>query len=250
MIKKFHFFIKTFALLLIITACATGPELDKYSRREIDRPYTLPKSVANWEIPTMISHTQDDKSCSTSVPIPLPIFWNKSLSDDWNVHLSPIALGASHQISNNEMARLGFSVFTGILPMPKKQPGPYWRSGFSFNYRHKFSDKFGLDLVPTFHAEIPLEANSQNWNWQAGLSSGPLFQLSDTFAFKPLLLLAVNRDHVNNVAAAMNVGFGLSSVLSITRQWDFRPSYTYSGIMGSKNGYRNHAGEVNFVHFW
>jgi hypothetical protein len=45
------------------------------------------------------------------------------------------------------------------------------------------------------------------------------------------------------------MGLGLSSVWSIGRQWDLRPSYVYSGI-GAKNGYQAHLGVVEFVHFW
>src|SRR5436309_3246080 len=86
--------------LTVLSGCASGPALEKYPRREMDRPYTLPTGVASWHIPTIFGHIQDDTSSSTILPIPVPLIWETALTDDWNLIFFPLPFGFSHQISN------------------------------------------------------------------------------------------------------------------------------------------------------
>lgn len=73
-----------FALVILsLTAgCAAGPELEKYPRAEIDRPYTLPKGVAAWHIPTVFGYIGDNSYSCTIFPVPVPLIWESSLSDE------------------------------------------------------------------------------------------------------------------------------------------------------------------------
>ena len=240
-----------------LAGCASGPELDKYSRREMDRPYTLPKGVATWHIPVIYANVQDRQSSASYGPVPVPLLWETSLSDDWNLIWFPLPLGVSHQFFLNEQARFGFTLLNGV--------GYSSLSGFRLHptlttpYRAFLSKDLALEVTPLFSADIPFQSG-ENLLWTASLGIGPLFQTSEFFAWKPSasfdvahgpygqLLSDQDRFRFSNETSA-SLSLGASAVWSMGRQWDLRPEYHYAGI-GSQNQQRVHLAVLDFVHFW
>src|SRR5690349_14594687 len=100
--------------IVFAMGCASGPALDKYPSREIDRPYTLPKGVAAWHVPASYSVVSTNTSPASSSFAINPLVWQSALSDDWNLIWFPVPLGVSHQFMNTEKNRLGFTFVTGV----------------------------------------------------------------------------------------------------------------------------------------
>jgi hypothetical protein len=246
---------------LCLGACASGPALDRYSTREIDRPYTLPEGVAAWGILSQFTLT------STSPGSPLlsgstnPANWVSSLSDDWSLLWTPLPLGVSHQFFNSEQHRFGMTFVAG---------GGYGSySGFFFSptvsasYRYRFSKNGSIDVTPLFNMDIPASGVAR---WSTNLYLGPTFQLSDVFALSPALSL----EYTNSVvgpASSSGIGWGtsgrgwwqdsmdflagvqVSAVWRFAKQWDHKPMIGCSGF-GSRTGYQESFVNLSFIHYW
>jgi hypothetical protein len=244
-------------LVLWASGCASGPELEKYPRREIDRPFTLPKGVATWHIPTIITEVSDSDS-SEFLAIPVPLIWEQSLSDDWELIWAPIPLGVAHQLVNDSEDRLGMTFFAGFSysTVQKFRLIPT----IALSWRRRFSSDWALDLRPSFTPDISFESG-RSFRWSAGLSIGPVWQASEIFALQPTIGLGVAKgrtvlsdandfdaiDFTDQTSFSASVGVG--STWSISRQWDFRPSYHFGWFTGD-NGINAHVGILEFVHFW
>jgi hypothetical protein len=246
----------------LLSACASGPELERYPRRDIDRPFTLPKGVATWHIPIITGYFKDDIGSTFLPPIPVPLIWEQSLSDDWNLTWAPFPLLLTHQLWNTGWGFGGLGVGFGF--------GYGSNTGFrlipsiSFVVRQKITDETAIELTPSFTPEIPFQSD-QEFRWSAGLTAGPLFQLTDTFSLKPAVGLGATHGRTSysgslnpasndvspNISAdtTFNLTLWLTGSWSFARQWDLRPMYMYSGI-GSSTGLQAHMGVLDFVHFW
>jgi hypothetical protein len=241
----------------VLSSCASGPELDKFDRRELDRSYTLPKGVAAWHILAVGGEIRDDSSSTTLYPVPLPLVWETSLSDDWNLIFAPLPLGVSHQFANTETARYGITLLTGF------RTGSI--SGFrllptlAFSSRFKLSRDLAVDVTPNFQPDIPFKGG-QKFLWSAGVELGPVFQVSDRFSWGPRASLDVSygkapgafsiTEDLNLVAETSFVGgLGLNGTWVLGRQWDLRAGYGYSGL-GARNGFRAHLGILDLTHYW
>jgi len=240
----------------LFTGCASGPELDKYPRREIDRPYTLPKGVAAWHIPGGYTNTVSNSAPAASAGLIYPLVWESSLSDDWNLIWFPIPLGVSHQIMNTDKTRLGFSFLSGFGYGSSQ--GWFFSPTLSVSDRHKISNDIAIEVTPSVAFDITTGGGPVRW--AANVSTGPVLQLSDEFALKYSLVLGVanGKDVMSGFqdsssvpvgVTSFNMGMGMSAVWSFARQWDFRPSYSYSGI-GSQNGQQNNTLFADIVYFW
>lgn len=244
-------------VVLFAAGCASGPALDSYSRREIDRPYTLPKGVATWEIPAFYYFASDRTYSEQLLPVPIPLVWTMALSDDWNLKWFLIVPTVSHQLSRSEDGWTGASLFanfgyrsgTGLFLLPTA----------TFAWRRVLAPNTALDARLRFTPKINL-GWGYDFRWSAGATAGPLFQLTDVFALEPLLEIDVS--HRLEPASTLvyplldlpedtwlSAGLGLKSVWSLGRQWDFRATYTFSGI-GSPTDIRAHIGVLEFIHFW
>ena len=260
MLAKTKYFIDSVLLLFLLAmtlGCASGPQLDAYPRREIDRPYTLPNGVATWHIPTAFGHVRDNTSSKTLSPIPDPLLWESSISDTWNFVWSPFPLGFTHQISNEGRIRNGLSVLTSLSY--SDSAGFRAQPDLAYSFRYKFSSDLALEVKPSFRPDIPFRSG-EHFLWFGGVAAGPLFQITETFALKPVISLdvvhgqsnisSVNQEDANVVVKTTTfVGVGFSNVWSVSRQWDIRSSYEYGGI-GAGNGYRAHIAVIDLVYFW
>lgn len=245
-------------LLSVFAGCASGPALEKYPRREIDRPYTLPSGVASWHIPMITGVVRDSDESVFIPPIPVPLIWDSALSDDWTLHWYPLPLGVSHQFQNSEQSRTGFTLLNSFSYSSTR--GLRLIPNIAFGYRLKFSGDTALDVTPAVTLDIPFE-NGESFRWSGGLSVGPLFQLSDTFSLKPSANFAIARGWTYEISTdldqleirdttSFNLGFGLGSVWSFARQWDLRPGYSFSGFSSRSEALRAHLLTIDFVHFW
>lgn len=245
------------SVLSFFAGCASGPELEKYPRREIDRPYTVPEGVATWHIPTIFGVVKDANESVTLPPVPVPLIWETALSDDWNLLFYPLPLGVSHQFSNTESARTGFTLLNSFSY--SSVSGFRLMPNLSFGYRLKTSAELAIDFTPSVTLDIPFESG-EPFYWAAGINVGPLFQLSDTFALKPNTTLGLSRGWAFSRAGDLDkleiedttefsLSLGVSSVWSFARQWDLRPSYTFAGL-ASGTSLKAHLGVIEFVHFW
>jgi len=250
-----------FTLLAFLMAatcgCASGPQLESYPRREIERPYTLPEGVAAWHIPTIFGYIRDNSSLKTLPPVPFPLLWESSISDNWNLIWSPVPLGFAYQISNDDKVRNGVSVLTSLSYSDSS--GLRLQPHLAYSFRYKFSSNLALVVEPSFKPDIPFKSG-EKFLWFGGIAVGPLFQLSNTFSLQPAVSLDIAHGRANNSSdyyddseisekTDTSAGVGVSSVWSISRQWDLRSSYGYSGI-GAGNGYRSQIAALDFVHLW
>ncbi len=257
--KTKHSALKTglfLCLVAFLSGCASGPELEKYSRSAVDRPYTLPKGVATWQIPVIAGYYKDDFSSVTIPPIPVPLIWQSSLSDTWTLNWKPIPLSLSHQFSQTEdqvigttfgLDGLGYSDTNGMVFMPSIEV--YWRK--------KLGTGWAMELVPAFSNSIQTKGNT--FRWEAAVGLGPLFQLSETFALRLRLNPGVSKNYDYTVASSPSVKplgearfvmpLGLAALWSFHRQWDLRASYSFNKI-GQISGYQGHTFVFNFVHLW
>ena len=242
--------------ILLVTGCTSGPELQKYPRTQIERPYTLPKGVATWKTIVPVGFLSDNTGSSFIPPIPVPLFWQSSLSDDWTLNWVPIPLSISHQFSYSKEqvwgatfgAGFGYASSIGAVIAP----------ALSLYQRTKLGTNWALETTPSFSAQY--QTIGDPWEWTAGLSSGPMFQLTDTFALIPKVGISVEYGYRNVLVVSnlsvqpqkttqVTVPLSLTAEWSIDRQWDLDATYSYYGI-GYANGYTAHIGWVSLTHFW
>jgi opacity protein-like surface antigen len=249
----------------ILSGCASGPELDKYPRRQIERPYTLPDGVAAWTLTAGWQHSsiqQNDPMVAqytdTSSSAVLNSTWQQSLSDDWTLLWLPIPLGVMHQFTKTESDMVGATFAMGFAYSSLN--GFDLRPTLSLQERHYFSKNLALDITPSFSPRIPFQ-EGQSFDWAAGVSVAPFLQLTDALAFQPGLTLGAVRQSSpkygliasNDVLTANANQFVLPLFAqlswNLSRQWDLKASYSYSSI-GYKDDYKNHTGALSTVFYW
>lgn len=242
--------------LVVVAGCTSGPELQKYPRTQMDRPYTLPKGVATWETLIPTGYFSDNTGSFFLPPIPIPLFWKSSLSDDWTLNWVPLPLSISHQFSYSKEAvwgatfglGFGYASSIGLVVAPS----------LSLYQRTKLGEKLAWETTPGASAQFKEKGGNQEW--QFGLTTGPLFQLSDRFALSPTIGISVANGYRNAASLAdltvaplpltrVTVPLSLKAAWSLGRQWDMDTSYSFYGI-GHANGYRAHVGVIHFVHYW
>jgi hypothetical protein len=103
-------------LSVLSISCASCPDVDKYGRREIDRPFTLPHNVDSWTLGSSLSSFQEYEGSSDREQTLLinPFQWQQSLSDNFNLLWAPIPLGFLYQFHNSPEHRFGVQLATGI----------------------------------------------------------------------------------------------------------------------------------------
>ena len=239
--------------VLWLSACTSSPELQKYPRAEIDRPYTLPKGVATWTTLIPTGYFSDDSSSFFLPPIPIPIVWQSSLSDDWTLEWSPLPLSVSHQISYSKEQVLGFSTGLSLLGYDTSS-GAVLNPLLSLYHRFRLGESWAVETIPSLNAQFQTKRNP--WTWSAGISSGLLFQLTETFAIKPRVGLNFSRGYQAVVAEVeperntrLTIPLSLLTSWSFHRQWNLDAHYIYSRI-GQQRGYSSHTGLFSVVHYW
>ena len=252
--------------IVFLSACAAAPQLEKFPRREIDRPYTLPKGVAAWSTlgTYSISHYTDifgDRATDRNVIALYPFVWGQSLADDWTLVWAPIPIAVLHQLRFDEKVSSALSLGYGLLI----SNAGYSTVGLSIGYSHrqKLNKDFALEFGPTLMPWFPI-GNRARWDFQADATVGPLWQAGETFALRagisPTLrrnpeLVTVSGGTMSSpdfgiedrwkVVTPVYFGFGWS----VGRQWDLNGNFTWQKI-GETQGYSRTTISYELRHYW
>lgn len=243
-----------FLLTLGLVSCTSGPQLEKYPRTHIKRPYTLPKGVATWSTLIVTAHESTKTDTHFLPPIPIPLVWKTSLSDNWTLHWIPLPLAVSQQIYYSETDVWGatyslgggYASGVGVTLIP----------AVNLYYRTLWTEKVALET--TLNVTAAYHTKGDPWTWTMGFRTGPTFQLTDRLAIGPRVSVSLDRafrtyESSDSVQPARETGvvipFGLDAVWSFHRQWDLDFTYTYTDKRDS-NGYVSHVGVVTLEHYW
>ena len=240
--------------ILGLFSCASGPELKNYTQREIDRPFTLPKGVAVWNVPVITGYYRDSSDSVFIPPIPVPLIWEQSLSDDWDLIWAPIPLGLRHQFTKNENYRLG-SFLTWGFGYGSVQ-GFIVNPSLGFSHRSYVGKSWALDIGLAGAYSYGFKSKDSDWSINVGV--GPLFQLTDRTALKPEVSVGIAQGFASNIIAD-DISAGDSTGVTFTpsiayqwnfsRQWELDVHYSFSGI-GLSNDFQAHFLILNFKHLW
>ncbi len=245
-------------MAFLLAACAAGPELAKYPRAEIDRPYTLPKGVAAWQTLLPYSFAKDASGFRTLPPvIPVPLFWKSSLSDNVTLNWVPLPLLFSFQLDYSDKQLIGVDAGVGG-GYASGSVGAIIEPVASVFYRRKLTKTIAAEAK--FAGDFTYWTGSKESFWDIGLTLGPRFQLSEVFSLRPaaeIQLSYANFQLINPVLVGVlppkttmfRLPLKLSLSWSISRQWDLGFNYVYQGI-GEPNRYSNHSGALSATHFW
>lgn len=244
--------------VILLIGCAAAPELQKYPRTQMQRPYTLPKQVATWTTAVPVGSIQDSTGSFFIPPIPNMLNWATSLTDDWQLNFTPLPLSISHQFSYSPEqvwgatfgSGFGYASTIGLVIAP----------GLHFYQRTKLGKNVALETSPSFEAQYT--TGTQLFTWTVGLNAGPLFQLNDTFALSPKVGLYVDNGYDDAAVTSLSyiaisparttavlMPLSLNAAWSFHRQWDLNASYTFHRI-GHTASYTSHYGLLRLVHFW
>ncbi len=255
-------------LLLTLVSCAAGPKLADYPRREIDRPFTLPKGIATWSTIGYESfehyrgffdgEVYTDRS---GVPI-LPLVWRQSLSDDWNLLWAPIPVAAFYQLRSDAAATTGLIFGYGL----KLSDYGYSAGAVSaaYSHRQKLSSDFAVDFMPTVTPWFPL-GHKAKWDLQSSVAAGPFWQVADLFSVSTgarlvlrkysTTVISGNFFEANSLDIYTRDDWKLSLPVyarlnwSFARQWDFEASVEYQKI-GEVEPYSNLLVGYELRHYW
>ena len=251
--RKF-FYVAFWVGLCFFAACTSSPSLETYPERQIDRPYTLPDDVATWTTAVGASVVDDGQS-NISAAIN-PLIFEQALTDSLTLEYAPIPLGLRYQIANTEQniwgvslrTGIGYSSFSGVLFEPTLGFYHRYRPGGSFAwesfaaYSHEFSDR-------------PIEAET------AILSTGPMFQLTDTMVLTPKIGFGVTRNELAQFEEYFGVRFNVDEFLFSVpasggfrwlfhRQWEYGASYRLNSLIIEESRLVVHSLNMSMTHFW
>lgn len=240
---------------LLLVGCTSGPELQKYPRRQMERPYTLPDGVATWETISLSSYTKDDSGSSFLWPIPIPLVWRSSLSDTWTLNWSPLPLSVSHQLSYSKDQVWGTTF--GMTGGWTSWSGVIINPSISLYHRLALGESWALQTTPIINATYRTKEGTGKY--YGGISSGPMFQLTDTFALTPSVGLYIDTGYkalsfeTESVdpepTTRLTVPLRLAAAWSFDRQWDLNTTYSFNRI-GHTRGYTEHLAYIHLVHYW
>jgi len=220
-----------------------------YPEREIDRPFTLPKGIANWQtyfVFTVQKENYFDPILGTKVPLNNnssalnPVQWNQALSDDWQLTWTPLPLLISHQFLKNKQGYWGASfglgaaytsnVGLGILPI------------VTIKKRQMISPDFALDFSFLSHFRFDFYSPNSDSNVnQLGLSVSPVFQITNEFAVSPFFTVAYENQGTIDIdpfaydfldpSTKLQLCFplGVQTKYLLMRQWELSFQYDILG---------------------
>ncbi|MEM7645291.1 MAG: hypothetical protein AAF203_00145 [Pseudomonadota bacterium] len=241
-------------LFCFLAACTSSPNLESYPQRQIDRPFTLPDDVATWTSVVGTSVVDDGRS-SSSLNLN-PLIFEQALNENLTLEYSPIPLGLRYQISNTEQnilgaslrTGIGYSSFSGLILQPilgfyhRHRPGGSWAWESSVAYSKELSDR-------------PVESES------AFLSTGPMFQLSDTVVLSPDIGFGVTRNELAEFQEYEGVQvdvdeflFSVPASMSFRwlfdRQWEYGVFYRLNSLILEEDRLAVHSLNMSVTHFW
>lgn len=252
----------------LFAGCAASPKLAEYPRREIDRPLTLPKNLATWSILGEYSQEKYRDPFTGQVYTdrytigPVPLKWQTSLSDDWNLIWYPIPVAVVHQLRNDDAATTGIILGYGL----RISSAGYSTAGIAARYFHrqKLSREFALEFTPSLMPWFPIGDRSE-WDLQAGVGFGPFWQVGETVSLSAGARAVLRRDSQTVIGGGPFGSNGLDIQTryawrtvfpvylgmgwSFSRQWDLVANANYQKI-GEADDYSRLDVDFEFRHYW
>ena len=243
--------------LMVLGGCTASQNLDRYPRRNIDRPATLPEGVKSWGGSFWVLDRSDDFASATWREYQIPYVNRVGVTDRLTVHKLFLMLPLALQY---EIARTERSFLSGGLGLTE----------FGYSSRDGWISAIGLGLWHRFHA-------TSSFAWDSSVSAdlrsgddrddrapsvlrvaiGPIFQLHDALSagLRGRLLLSESRRldlFSSRFWHPSHGGMRTQGTVWITwnfhRQWDCSATYTRDGS-GYENGYEGQSWNVGFTHF-
>src|SRR5206468_2736409 len=130
-------------------------------------------------VPT--AYFKDDTGSSYLPPTPIPLYWQSSLSDDWTLNWSPLPISVSHQFSYTKDQVWGTTF--GMGGGYASSLGAVLVPTLNFYHRMKVGADWAWETSPSASGEYHTKGDP--WEWSVGVWTGPMFQLTETFALSP-----------------------------------------------------------------
>jgi len=242
------------SMMFLLTSCAPTGNLDLYPRRQIDRPYTLPKGMAAWQ-PFWYSDSVKFGNRTKTTAVFNPIVWTQSLSNDLNLVWFPLPLLLRYQIYRTDRDVYGFSI--GFSTFGYSSIDEWTIGGTVSGYqRHKFNDWLALVTTLSFDSVVRTKSNSSD-SWGADLAVGPMFQMSDDISLLPQIHYALERnypsvyDKPETLEGKTYSLAPLSVAISwnMSGQWELQTYYQHKSI-GYPDNIREEIIAVRMSHYW
>lgn len=247
------------AVLLLTASCASGPALEKFPERQIERPFTLPKGVAAWKTQATGHQTLTEGSVRNyRIPFPIPLIWHQALSDELTLEWSPLPLGLRYQLSRSEAQVSG-------LHFLAEQLGYGTRSGWFAQLRLEASQRRMISETLAIEGKATVRPNfgigPDDRESFVNLSVGPYFQLSPSVVLSPKIQLQASWTQYTALSEleARQVFFpiGLYGSLALGRRWEVTSDLTaawrdaYDPILGGFSGTERQLQlSASLIHYW
>ncbi len=246
-------------LALVSASCASGPELEKYPRPAIDRPYTLPKGVASWTTAVFTLH-QPATYSSGWTGSGSPLIFTQSLSEDWNIIWAPIPLVVQYQIRHDAertagvtfgFQSIGYGSVDGLILTP----------GLQATYRQKIIQN--VAWIGQLLAAREFSARQTSGDWAAMVSGGSVWQIAPVLALTGMV--GVHYGHFHqfqngpylfspdtwSVATRWSFPVWVTADYSFARQWNTSLGVaTRAGGLSIDPGADGLAFIGQLVHYW
>ena len=222
--------ILAFAILALLSACASGPGLKRYPRQYIERPLTLPQDVASYDVSGEMGYSLNDQQTRVSSQIPTPLRFRTAMSDSVTLRwFGVIPYALDWKAYEDEQTQHALSFWFADPNRGLLMPGLAWQ------VRHLIDDESAIELKFSLPSSTVPE-----------FSVGEIYQVSRELALKPELILQQRQiDGVNYSAVPVR----LNIYWSFDREWDFTGTYTYSRLGLPSSFFENVFG-FSFTRYW
>lgn len=243
-------------LILLTSAsigCVAPAAIEQYPKRQIDRPYTLPKGIATWEPSWQFGNFKHQDSTTRDDSFGF-LLWKGSLTDDITLVWAPIPVAIAYQIHRTDKMTLGASLGLTALSHSKEDNTT---TGFSIGGYQKYLVTRWLGFVTTLSAADVRRNNRHGDSWGLTLTTGPEFQVTDTLALKAGIGYSVERNYPSifhrpfvlerETYALIPLGAGASWMLD--RGTELRAWYSTTSL-GYPTGVREETLSIVIVNYW
>ncbi len=241
--------------IVLLAGCASTGPVEKVKPRAIDRSFVLPVGVASWSTIAVLGNLKTPTENLFIPPIPIPLFWERALTEDLTLVWNPLPLGLKDQISQSEtdlwgvafgIGAAGYGSVTGWII----EPTATLHNRTQLNSEWAIQSKVGGSYSLTTQDGI-------SDGYSLSIGSGPLYQVSDTFAVNASIDVQTSKSTVvGSGGISEQTSDTTSTMLPLTvggdwrlaPQWGFAASYSYFGL-GSSDWSANLL-VMNLTHYW
>jgi len=223
-------------VMLFIIGCTPSENLKRYSKRNIDRSYTVPEEVTLVQFSGFAYHEKraGAKNQRMILPPVVPFIVRYGISDKLNLDLNVLFLpGISYEVFRNQkhmfggsfgVRGFGYSEDNGFLFLPALEA----------HYRFLFSSFAAIETDASIGTMLRTK-QSLYYSSLLKLKSGLLFQISSTFSLKPYFMLSNSKsDGDLSYENKFIVPIGAQFDFAAYEQLSFGVDYKYSSVNDSE----------------